>query len=279
MREIQFTSYIQKDLGTTISNRGVSSYILNIAKHAIPVIGSIWLCNNLSCAYQSSVKEPILPLEETVLVQEEKPAEERRPQIRQLILQDLIQINPLIERRYAPTLEYVTAIEAAEKRYSIPPGLFAGLIMHESKGNTYAVSPVGAAGLSQLMPSTAHELGLKVWYQTDEMPVKSKVYGRALDFLVTNHRTNLHELAKMDERFNDSKSIDNGARYLRQLYNRFRDWDLALKAYNVGPNHREFHRIKSRYPQIVKKYQEYWNKRNRTLQELAYSSSNTPNNL
>ncbi len=276
MRKIQFASY-PKSIETTISNRSVSDYIWSIAQHAIPIVGSILLYNNLSCAYPSSAKKP--SLEETVSVQEEKSVEERMPQIQQLTLQDLIQINPFIEGRYATTLEYAAAIESAEKRYNIPPGLFAGLIMHESKGNTYAVSPVGAAGLSQLMPVTANELGAKVWYGLGGIPMKSTRYGHNLLELVKKHKKKTKELTRIDERFIPEKNIELGARYLRQLYDRLGDWDLALKAYNLGPNHREFHKIHSTYPRTVRKYQKYWSERNRASQELAYSSSNTANKL
>jgi len=72
----------------------------------------------------------------------------------------------------------------------------------ESAFNPEAQSPVGAAGLYQLMPATAQSLGLK--------------------------------LAPQDERKNGDKNARAAAAYLRYLYLKFRDWRLTLAAFNAG---------------------------------------------
>ncbi|WP_116127867.1 lytic transglycosylase domain-containing protein [Lewinella sp. IMCC34183] len=74
----------------------------------------------------------------------------------------------------------------------------------ESALRSWAVSPVGAAGLWQLMPETARELGLIV---TDEL----------------------------DERLDPSLGCAAGLDYLRIQHERYGDWALALAAYNSGP--------------------------------------------
>ena len=72
----------------------------------------------------------------------------------------------------------------------------------ESAFDPQAMSPVGAAGLFQLMPATAQSLGLK--------------------------------LRPQDERLVPEKNARAAAAYLRYLDLKFRDWRLVLAAYNAG---------------------------------------------
>jgi soluble lytic murein transglycosylase-like protein len=81
--------------------------------------------------------------------------------------------------------------------YDIPKQLFFNLVTAESNWDAAIVSPRGAIGLAQLMPATAEELGVDPW-----------------DAL---------------------ENLDGGARYLRQQYDMFGTWELALAAYNAGP--------------------------------------------
>lgn len=93
---------------------------------------------------------------------------------------------------------YAASVKEAEQRYGLPPGLLHALIWTESRFNPLAVSPAGAAGLAQLMPGTAHYLGV----------------------------SNRHD---------PFASIDGGARYLREMLDKFGAIHLALAAYNAGP--------------------------------------------
>jgi len=79
----------------------------------------------------------------------------------------------------------------------VPPNILFALVMVESGGDPYAVSPAGAVGWTQLLPSTARALGVNPW--------------------------------------DPWENLLGGARYLRQQYERFGRWDLALAAYNAGP--------------------------------------------
>ena len=81
--------------------------------------------------------------------------------------------------------------------HGLPVGLFDALIMKESRYRATALSPKGAVGLSQLMPDTAHNLGVDAYTLSD--------------------------------------NLRGGARYLKAQVNRFGRYDLALAAYNAGP--------------------------------------------
>lgn len=74
----------------------------------------------------------------------------------------------------------------------------------ESAINPNAVSRAGAAGLWQFMPATAKGLGMEV-------------------------------NSLIDERRDARLSSRNAARYLKQLYEIYNDWSLAIAAYNCGP--------------------------------------------
>jgi len=93
---------------------------------------------------------------------------------------------------------YLPHIYAAEAKYSLPAGLLDALVWTESRYNPLAVSPAGAAGLGQLMPATAKELGVF-------------------------------------NRFDPMANIFGAARYLRQMLDRFGVVHLAVAAYNAGP--------------------------------------------
>lgn len=98
---------------------------------------------------------------------------------------------------------YLQMARSAASRYGIPSGLFLRLVQQESGWNPRAVSPKGAIGLAQLMPQTARVLGV--------------------------------------DPHDPAENLEGGARYLRQQYDRFGNWRLALAAYNAGPEAVERH--------------------------------------
>lgn len=92
---------------------------------------------------------------------------------------------------------YLAMARAAARQHGVPEDLFLKLVQQESGWRATAKSNKGAFGLAQLMPATARRLGV--------------------DHTVP------------------SENLEGGARYLRQQYDRFRSWRLALAAYNAGP--------------------------------------------
>ena len=123
----------------------------------------------------------------------------------------------------APDLEQV--VNSASAAYHLDPDLVNTVIHAESGFNPHAVSPKGARGLMQLMPSTASALGVK-------------------------------------DAFDPEENVGGGSRYLRELLERY-NFDLvkALAAYNAGPQRVEqyngvppFHETRAYVARIVHDY-------------------------
>lgn len=97
---------------------------------------------------------------------------------------------------------YMPIFQEVFDKYEMPEELKAMAII-ESALNPLAVSRAGAKGMWQFM------------YQT------AKIYGLHIDSFV-------------DERLDPVKSADAAARYLKDAYAIFGDWNLAIASYNCG---------------------------------------------
>ncbi|MNX97214.1 Soluble lytic murein transglycosylase precursor [compost metagenome] len=62
---------------------------------------------------------------------------------------------PVLPTADGPSYPYYKQIQAVAKKHRVAPELIAGIVRIESNFDRYCVSPVGAVGLMQLMPSTA----------------------------------------------------------------------------------------------------------------------------
>lgn len=99
----------------------------------------------------------------------------------------------------SPDADLDGALERAARRHGLDPALLRALVEVESGGDPRALSAKGAKGLTQLMDSTAAELGVS-------------------------------------DPFDPEQNLNGGAAYLRRLIDRYRgDLRLALAAYNSGP--------------------------------------------
>ncbi|QIE42297.1 lytic transglycosylase domain-containing protein [Meridianimarinicoccus aquatilis] len=92
---------------------------------------------------------------------------------------------------------YLPVAEELARKHRIPQVLFVRLIQQESAWNPLAISHKGAIGLAQLMPGTAKYLRV--------------------------------------DPYDPMQNLEGGARYLREQYDTFGSWQLALAAYNAGP--------------------------------------------
>lgn len=106
--------------------------------------------------------------------------------------------NYYVESGALSNVPFSKIIDAKCDKYNVDPSLVKSIIKAESNFNPQAVSPKGARGLMQLMPSTAADMGVR------------KI-------------------------FDPEQNIDGGVRYLRYLLNSFNgDVELSVAAYNCG---------------------------------------------
>jgi cell wall-associated NlpC family hydrolase len=75
---------------------------------------------------------------------------------------------------------YAAQFAAAEAKYHLPSGMLAAVAQQESGGNSRAVSPAGAEGLMQLMPSTAASYGVNAFDPAQAIDAAGRILGSSL---------------------------------------------------------------------------------------------------
>jgi cell wall-associated NlpC family hydrolase len=93
--------------------------------------------------------------------------------------------------------QYAALFSQNEGKFGLPSGMLAAVAQTESAGNSRAVSPAGAQGLMQLMPSTASGLGVNPW--------------------------------------DPAQAVKGAAQLLGSYLHKYGSVPLALAAYNAGP--------------------------------------------
>lgn len=107
--------------------------------------------------------------------------------------------------RAAGVRQWDPIFERASRETGVDANYLRAMARAESSGDPNALSPAGAAGVMQFIPSTARQYGLRVDNE-------------------------------VDERTDPTKAIPAAARYFADLLERYNgNHDLAVAAYNAGP--------------------------------------------
>ena len=165
--------------------------------------------------------------------------------------------------------------EMRRPRYRVHPVLFMALMRRESNFDPTAISDVGAAGLTQIMPGTARLLGMSSIYSPSYLHEagvllrqarqwRAKALGLIKDVgkgrgrekiekaysymqkamgLAAKSRALFNKYEKEllrrgeDDRLDAEKAIKHGYTYFTRMLNKYKgDISLALAAYNAGPS-------------------------------------------
>jgi membrane-bound lytic murein transglycosylase D len=199
----QFLKDIQKQLG--------GQYVVDLAslndtaKTILPVLESYeqtqpyaaWLKTRLDYLEVADQFRSTIPSPKPEPGQPPRPAPNPTPEKERAVW-----VKKLAERPWPDAAKpYVARLKPIFTEQKVPPQL-VWVAEVESSFDPKARSPAGAAGLYQLMPATAKQYGLST-----RLP---------------------------DQRLRAEDNARAAAKYLQHLHGQFKDWRLALAAYNAG---------------------------------------------
>lgn len=170
-----------------------------MALHESRMLASLWIASLLLIAAPCS-----RTADDGGLGEGSPLTEARDPEVVAVIAQ----LAPLARQMgEAERTTLASALVAASREHGLPPAFVLAVIEVESRFDPYAVSPVGALGLMQVLPSTgapvARRLGI-AWRGPQTL-------------------------------FDPDANVRIGVAYLRELIDRYSNVRAALAAYNWGP--------------------------------------------
>ncbi len=127
------------------------------------------------------------------------------------------------------TYRWKPVIEAVEKKYRIPRGVLAGLVMQESYGDPLQPNATddGGIGLIHTQGTTAKILGLEIY--GDSHNNHDLKHGKQLNRMFDDCGYVVECVAEQDGRAHPLKNLDAIARYMLQGYRAHGSWDAAIQ--------------------------------------------------
>lgn len=142
---------------------------------------------------------------------------------------------------YLFPIKFQDEVAAASKESGLDEAVIFSVINIESRFNQNVISPKGAVGLMQVMPSTAQEMMRNL--SADAKMFLENEAGAQINQGEQSSFEEQNEISKNGEKGgffaenlkNPATNIMLGAKYLKSLLTRFENLDTALCAYNAGP--------------------------------------------